>query len=65
MKAYLKAKKYLELYIVADNTLVSIETIFFSSFDQLEVSFPKQVLLMSLGSYYNYSAILCFTTDFG
>lgn len=28
MKAYLKAKKYLEVYIVADNTMVSIETIF-------------------------------------
>lgn len=25
MKAYLKAKKYLEVYIVADNTMVSIE----------------------------------------
>lgn len=62
MKAYLKAKKYLELYIVADNTLVSIETIFFLLMVRF---FSTQVLLMSLGSYYNYSAILCFTTDFG
>lgn len=64
MKAYLKAKKYLEVYIVADNTLVSIETIFFS-FGQLQVSFPKQVPLVSLGPHYHYSATLGVTPDFG
>lgn len=39
MRSYLKAKKYLELYIVADKALVSFGIIIFV-FDQLHRSFP-------------------------
>ena len=45
MKAYLKAKKYLEVYVVADNTMVSIE---FSFPHETEVSAVHSGLLPQL-----------------
>jgi len=59
MKAYLKAKKYLEVYIVADNTLVSTGKMFshFASY--------RWALQISPASYCDRSAPLRLTTDLG
>lgn len=62
IKEYLKAKKYLEVYVVADNTLVSMERTCFSHFTRYAIS---EVQPKPLGSYRNHCPALCFTSDLG